>query len=135
MPKQVLKGEEKVSKEEMQEARKVVKLALIRIGIRCDLVGFGYLCTAVEYVINDPEKMKNLCKGLYREVAKANRVEKVGNIERSIRHAIDNTYVSKSFTELNKMFKTMLYTIDDKPTAGELIRLVSEWYLLGLYKE
>ena len=124
-----------MTEEELQEMRKVIKLALIRIGIRCDLVGFGYLCTAVEYVIQDPQKMKNLCKGLYVEIAKANQVEKTGNIERSIRHAIDTTYITKSFAELNKMFKAMLYTVDDKPTAGELIRLVSEWYLLGLYKE
>jgi hypothetical protein len=32
------------------------------------------------------------------------------------------------------MFGAKLYTIHDKPTAGELIRLVAEYYNLELYK-
>lgn len=121
--------------EELLNMRKVIKLALIRIGIRCDLIGFSYLCYAVELVISNPNLSHNLCKGLYIEIGKRFQASKENNVERSIRHAIENTYVNKSFAELNRMFKTTLYTIDDKPTAGELIRLVAEYYNLGLYKE
>ena len=120
---------------DLQEMRKVIRLAFIRIGIRCDLVGFSYLCNAVEIVIQQPEMLHKLCKGLYVKIAENFNVQKVANIERSIRHAIDNTYVNKSYGELNKMFKALLYTVDDKPTAGELIQLVAEWYNLGLYKD
>lgn len=121
--------------EELLNMRKVIKLALIRIGIRCDLIGFSYLCYAVELVISNPNLSHNLCKGLYIEIGKRFQASKENNVERSIRHAIENTYVNKSFAELNRMFKTTLYTIDDKLTAGELIRLVAEYYNLGLYKE
>lgn len=121
--------------EELLNMRKVIKLALIRIGIRCDLIGFSYLCYAVELVISNPNLSHNLCKGLYIEIGKRFQASKENNVERSIRHAIENTYVNKSFAELNRMFKTNLYTIDDKPTAGELIRLVAEYYNLELYKE
>ncbi len=120
---------------ELFQMRKIIKLTLIRIGIRCDLIGFTYLCYAIELVILNPELSHNLCKGLYTLVSKKFKVEKSNCVERSIRHAIDNTSLNKSFAELNRMFKTQLYTIDEKPTVGELIRLVAEYYNLGLYKE
>lgn len=120
--------------EELSNMRKVIKLALIRIGIRCDLIGFSYLCYAIELVILEPELIHCLCKDLYIKVSKKFDVKKDNCVERSIRHAIENTYVNKSFAELNKMFKMQLYTIDDKPTAGELIRLIAEYYNLELYK-
>ncbi len=120
---------------ELSNMRKIIKLALIRIGIRCDLIGFSYLCYAIELVILDPELIHSLCKNLYTKVSEKFEVKKDNCIERSIRHAIENTYINKSFSELNKMFKMQLYTIDDKPTAGELIRLVAEYYNLGLYNK
>ena len=124
-----------MDEKELANMRRIIKLTLIRIGIRCDLIGFSYLCLAIEMVVQNPKLIHNLCKGLYIEVGKKFNANKENCVERSIRHAIENTYINKSFAELNKMFKTQLYTIDDKPTAGELIRLVAEYYNLGLYKD
>lgn len=124
-----------MDEKELHSMRRIIKLTLIRIGIRCDLVGFSYLCSAIELVIQNPKLIHNLCKGLYIEVSRKFDASKENCVEHSIRHAIENTYIYKSFTELNRMFKTQLYTIDDKPTAGELIRLVAEYYNLGLYKD
>lgn len=120
--------------EEIEDIRKIVKLAYIRIGIRCDLTGFGYLCYGTEKVIQNPWLINNLCNGLYVDIANKFAAAKPSSVERSIRHAIDSTQESKSFGELNNMFKTLLYAVDEKPTVGELIRLVAEYYLLGLYK-
>lgn len=120
---------------ELSKIRRIVKLALIKVGIRCDLIGFSYLCYAIELVIQTPSLIHSLCKDLYVQVGKQFHANKENCVERSIRHAIENTYINKSFVELNRMFKTQLYTIDDKPTAGELIRLIAEYYNLGLYKE
>lgn len=132
----VLKGEKRfVDNEELGKMKQIIKLTLIRIGIRCDLIGFTYLCYAIELVIQNPKLIHNLCKGLYVDVGKKFETTKKDSVERSIRHAIDNTYINKSFAELNRMFKTQLYTIDEKPTVGELIRLVAEYYNLGLYKD
>jgi len=114
--------------------RKIVKITLIKIGIRCDLIGFSYLCYAVEVVINKPSLIHNLCKGVYVEVGRKFDVENNNCVERSIRHAIDNTFICRNFNELNKMFSVELYSINEKPTAGELIKLVAEVYNLGLYK-
>lgn len=87
-----------------------------------------------ELVVQNPNLIHNLCKGLYEAVGKEFKVENKACVERSICHAIENTYCNKSFAELNRMFRTNLYTIDYKPTSGELIRLVTEYYNLGLYK-
>ena len=124
-----------MSEFDLNNARRIIKLAFIKIGIRCDLVGFSYLCYAVELVIQNPNLIHNLCKGLYNEIGKFYKANSDNCVERSIRHAIENTYINKSFVELNRMFNIQLYTIDDKPTAGELIRLVAEYYNLGLYKQ
>ncbi len=120
---------------ELSNMRKIIKLALIRIGIRCDLIGFSYLCYAIELVILNPDLIHSLCKNLYTKVSEKFEVKKDSCVERSIRHAIENAYINKSFAELNKMFKMQLYTVNDKPTAGELIRLVAEYYNLGLYNK
>ena len=124
-----------MEKEELENMRRVIRLTMIRIGIRCDMVGFRYLCHGVELVIKDQNLLHNLCKRLYPEIAEEYAVENICSVERGMRHAIENTYINKSFGELNKLFKTQLYTIDDKPTVGELIELVAQYYLLGLYKE
>ena len=123
-----------MSEIELINVRKIIKLTLIKIGIRCDLIGFAYLCHAVELVILDPNKIHSLCKCVYNEIGKKFEVENGGCVERSIRHAIDNTYVCKNFGELNKMFDMELYSLNEKPTAGELIKLIAEVYNLGLYK-
>ncbi len=123
-----------MSDEELFNMRKVIKLAFIRIGIRCDMIGFKYLCKAVEFVILEEDLLHNLCKGLYPKIAEEYGVKKVGSVERCMRHSIDDTAEIKSFAELNKMFNCLLFAIDDKPTVGELIHLVAQYYLLELYK-
>ncbi len=123
-----------MSEFDLNNARRVIKLALIKIGIRCDLLGFSYLCYAAELVIEKPNRIHKLCSCLYKEIA-----EKFSSsencVERGIRHVIEITYLNKGFMELNRMFNIPLYTLDSKPTAGELIRLVSEYFVLGLYKQ
>ncbi len=81
-----------------------------------------------------PKKVKNFNKGLYIEMAEHFGVD-VRSIERDIRNAIDNTSDNKSFRTLNELFGMALYKIDDKPTATELIKLMVEFYKMGLYKK
>lgn len=119
---------------DMEEIRKVTLLALLKVGIRCDLRGFNYLEYAISQIILSPKKVKNLNKGLYIEMAEHFGVD-VRSIERDIRNAIDNTSENKSFRTLNELFGMKLFKLDDKPTATELIKLMVEFYKLGLYKK
>ena len=123
-----------MSNEDLTKMRKIIKYTLIRIGFRVDLVGFSYLCYAIELVILKPELIHNLCKGLYVQVGEKFMVNNDLCIERSIRHSIENTYINKSFVEINRLFKMQIFTINDKPTCGERIRLVAEYYNLSLYE-
>lgn len=112
--------------------RKVVKYALIRIGFQVNRIGFSYLCYAIELVIQEPPLIHRLCKGVYSKVAEKYGVS-FSCIERDIRHSIEATFLDRSFLEVNQMFKLNIFTIDDKPTAGEFIQLIAEYYHLGLY--
>ena len=134
LPQGILKGDSKMAKKNLSEMRKVIKYSLMRIGFRVDTMGFAYLCYAVELVIKEPNLIHKLCKGVYAQVGEKFMVNNDLCIERSIRHAIEQTYINKSFMELNRMFKMELFTINDKPTCGELIKLVAEYYNMSLYK-
>lgn len=123
-----------MSEKEMIHMRKVIRLTLIQIGIRCDLLGFNYLCYAAELVIQNPKLIHNLCKGLYVKVGKHFHLDKPESVERAIRNAITQTAETKSFSSLNKMLGCKIFAFNDKPTVGELINLVSEYYKLELYK-
>ena len=122
-----------MERQENLKLEREVKLALIRVGLRCDFVGFNFLCEAVNLVISNAELSHKLCRGVYSQIAQKFAV-KTACVERSIRHAIDYTFLNKNFTELNKMFNMQLYTIHDKPTAGELINLLAQYFTLGLHE-
>ncbi len=124
-----------MDEKEIATMRREIKLALMRAGIRCDLVGFSYLCYAVELVIQDPGLINCLCKDLYVQISQRFNARNDNCIERSIRHAIDQTASTKTFKGLNNMFGCKLYDENEKPTSGELIRLIAEYYQLGLYKD
>lgn len=117
------------------EARNTIKLFLIKIGMKCSLNGFAYLCYAAELVINNPKLIYDLCGNVYIQVAKYFEIKNSNCIERSIRHAIDHLANSNGFSLLNKIFKTNLYSKHDKPTSGEFIKLCAQYYSLGIYKD
>lgn len=117
---------------DIEKIRRIIKFAFIKIGIRCDLVGFNYLCKAVELVILEPDMINHLCKKLYPALCE---IFHVNNVERNMRTAIENTYINKQYLELNHLLHTNIFTKYEKPTVGELIRLISEFYNLGFYKE
>lgn len=124
-----------MSEEEKKKMRKIITMTLIKIGIRCDLIGFDYLLYAIELVILDPSLTRGLCKRLYVKVGEHFNVTNSSNVERSIRHAIDSTYLYKNFQGLNNLVGYELYSINDKPTVGELIRLVADYYNFGMYND
>ncbi len=115
------------------ELDRLIKRNLIELGFTSKHVGFNYLCKAVELAVKKPELKYNLCNGLYSNVASDFSSTK-DRVERNIRHAIENTYINKNFLKINDMFGMNIFTINDKPTNGEFISLLAEYYLLELYK-
>ena len=122
-----------MNEEEISRIRKIIKYTLIRIGFAVHKNGFKYQSYAIELAILYPEKTRRLCKGLYTDIATHFDVANT-SVERDIRLSIDSTYIDKSFMEINRLFHFEIFTIDDKPKAGELIQLLAEYYNIGLYK-
>ena len=122
-----------MTKTELEDMRKVVKLALLKLGIRCDLAGFGYICYGVELVVLNPNLIHSLCKDLYVSISKHFKTKSTCCVERNIRHAIDKAFCNGCKT-LNDMFGVTLFEKNEKPKSGELINLMYEYYTLGLYK-
>ncbi len=121
--------------ENIEDIRRVTKLALLKIGMRCDFSGFNYLSYAIELVIQNPELINSLCTSLYVKIGEHFGVKSTCCVERSMRHAIANIEKNKGFETLNHMFSANLFEKGNRPTAGELIRLLAEYYNTGLYKD
>ncbi len=113
---------------------KVIRFALVKIGCKINHLGFQYLCYAVELVIMNPGAIHNLLKDVYQKISDEYHVGNRMIVHSSIRNVIELTYETGSFLEINKLFKTEIYSLNDKPTCGEIIGLVAEYYTLKLYK-
>ncbi|HIT62665.1 MAG TPA: hypothetical protein IAC38_04350 [Candidatus Caccovivens faecavium] len=113
---------------------KVIRFALVKIGCKINHLGFQYLCYAVELVIMNPGAIHNLLKDVYQKISDEYHVGNRMTVHSSIRNVIELTYETGSFLEINKFFKTEIYSLNDKPTCGEIIGLVAEYYTLKLYK-
>ena len=121
--------------ENIEDIRRVTKLSLLKIGMRCDFSGFNYLSYAIKLVIQNPELINSLCTNLYVQIGEHFGVKNISCVERSMRHAISNIEKQKGFDTLNQMFGANLFVKGSRPTAGELIRLMAEYYNTGLYME
>lgn len=113
---------------------KVIRFALVKIGCKINHLGFQYLCCAIEIVIMNPRAIHNLLKEVYQKISDEYNVGNMMTVHSSIRNVIEQTYETGSFLEINKLFNTEIYTLDDKPTCGEIIGLLAEYYNLKLYK-
>lgn len=119
---------------EHEKMVKIIRFALVKIGCKINHLGFQYLCYAVELVILNPKAIHSLLKEVYQKISDEFHVGNRMTVHSSIRNVIEETYETGSFLELNNMFKMELYTLDDKPTCGEIIGLLAEYYSLKLYK-
>ena len=113
-----------------KEIEKVVKLTLIRIGIKCDHVGFTFLTQSVKEVIANPELIHDL-RRLFTIVAEKCGAKDFFRVEANMHNAIAFTYKTKGF---GKLYGMEVLKAEHKPTTAEVIRLVAEYYSLGLYK-
>lgn len=66
--------------------KKKVEKALIEMGIYPNLLGFDYICKAVEILDSSNGRMK-IVDGLYADIAKEYK-STIRRVERAIRHAI-----------------------------------------------
>ncbi len=114
--------------------KNVAKFALIKLGFKINLLGFAYLSYAVELVVEDPKLVYNLHKDLYTKISEHFKVGSEVAVDRCIRKSIDDTFEERSLLEINELFHSKIVEFEEKPTSGQLIGLIAEYYNLGLYQ-
>lgn len=116
----------------MEEKERQIKLALIRVGIKCDHAGYCYLTEAISMALDNPKLVENTHM-LFEKVAQSLGVESAFRVESNIRNAITYTYLHRGFGMINTMYGMEVLSKNHKPTIAEFIRLMVQYYTLGLF--
>ncbi len=107
----------------MEEQR--VTRMLGAIGVPSNLLGYGYLRTALEMILARPELGRGLMRTLYPEVAAVHGTTARG-VERAIRHAIGQTWARGGGKEYGRILGRLSSTVGERPTNGEFLAQVAE---------
>ena len=97
----------------------------LTVGIPAHIKGYQYLREAVRMVLDNPELMSRITKELYPGIARRYGTTS-SKVERAIRHAIEVAWNRGRFEALDEVFGKNVCSLDDKPTNGEFIALVSD---------
>ncbi len=97
----------------------------LTVGIPAHIKGYQYLREAVKMVIDNPELMGRITKELYPGIAHRFGTTS-SKVERAIRHAIEVAWNRGRIEALDEAFGRNVCSLDDKPTNGEFIALVSD---------
>jgi len=115
-------GGEKEKNDSIEE--RIANLFLT-VGIPAHIKGYQYLREAVKMAINDPDIMGRITKELYPGIARRFGTT-ASKVERAIRHAIEVAWNRGRIDALDEAFGRNVCSLDDKPTNGEFIALVSD---------
>ncbi|MBQ8261469.1 MAG: sporulation initiation factor Spo0A C-terminal domain-containing protein [Lachnospiraceae bacterium] len=96
---------------------KKIQQVLLQIGVPTNLIGFLYLASAEEFVLNDPTELYKVT-GLYADIAKKHHTS-ISKVERAIRHAIHTTWTRGNHIFINELF--MRGNMQKAPTNSEFI--------------
>ena len=97
----------------------------LTVGIPAHIKGYQYLREAVRMVIDNPALRSRITKELYPGIAHRFGTTS-SKVERAIRHAIEVAWNRGRIEALDEAFGRNVCSLDDKPTNGEFIALVSD---------
>ena len=101
---------------------------LIHFGIMPHLKGYYFLKQAIELSIPNRQLLMSITKELYPEIAQR-FASTPGQVERSIRHAIEVMWKGPG---RNLYCRTFGYISDKRPTNGQFIASLTEYFYLRL---
>lgn len=116
-PEETFRGENVCTRE---------KEILNNLGIRCNLLGYNYILDALKMIKESPDKLKNITKELYPELARMYRTQPC-NIERAIRHAIEHAWNMGNVELKNKIFGYTISPEKGRPSNGEFLAAVAHY--------
>jgi two-component system response regulator (stage 0 sporulation protein A) len=98
---------------------------LSTIGIPRHIKGFNYLREAVLECLSKPDAINNVTKVLYPDIA-AKHNDTASRVERSIRHAIESSWVPKNIETINRLFVCSYSPDGHKAVNAEFIALIAD---------
>lgn len=104
----------------------------LAIGIPPHIKGYSFLREAIKKVVEVPDIMNSVTKGIYPYVAKIYKTTP-SKVERAIRHAIEVGWNRGRHDAISSVFGTRAYINEEKPTNSEFIALVAEYILFRLF--
>ncbi|MBQ8202582.1 MAG: sporulation initiation factor Spo0A C-terminal domain-containing protein [Clostridia bacterium] len=113
-----------------QPGRRIPRM-LAAIGVPTNLLGYVYLCTALEQMLAHPGESRSLTRTLYPAVALRHGTT-ARCVERAIRHAIGQTWARGGAAEYARLLGRTGSTVGDRPTNSEFLAQVAEGVRLGL---
>ena len=102
----------------------IVHNTLAELGVPSNLLGHDYLVTAICIAIARPDAVHSITGDLYPAVAKAYHTSAV-NVERAIRHAIENAFLHCDLEVLERYFGNAVSAQRAKTTNGAFISRVA----------
>lgn len=105
-----------------------ISVLLSRMGISASIKGYHFIRRAVIMAVEDADVLTGITKGLYPDIAKIYKTS-ASKVERAIRHAIESAW-KKNGTQV--YFEVAGYLPPEKPTNGQFIAVLSEYFRMSL---
>ena len=109
---------------EVPTMAKITKV-LHELGMPANLLGYSYLCFAVDAILADSTSLRGVTKVLYPEIAREYNTS-VSGVERAIRHAIEVAFDRGDRKAFRKRFGNTVNPDTGKPTNSEFISKIAE---------
>ena len=106
------------------ETEWIVHNTLAELGVPSNLRGHDYLVAAICIAITRPDAVHSITGDLYPAVAKAYHTS-AANVERAIRHAIENAFLNGDMEVLERYFGNAVSSERAKTTNGAFISRVA----------
>lgn len=103
-----------------ENAEKLIRAALVKLGTPEHIKGHRYLVSALLLAVKDPDCLDSITKELYPGVAAMHHTTS-SRVERAIRHAVEVTWDRGDLDTLTAYFGNTVNLLKGKPTNSEFI--------------
>ena len=106
---------------------------VLTIGVPPNIYGYSYIIRSIELILNNPEYMHYITKGLYIDVAKDFHATP-SRVERSIRHAINTAWNNNcNDTFVNEVFQNCIRPNKKVPSNSVFLSRLY-YYIINNYQ-
>lgn len=102
------------------DPKPVIQELLTELGTPAHIKGYRYCVTGLLLVVNDPDVLDHITKGLYPDIAKIHGTT-ASRVERAIRHAVEVTWDRGDLDVLGRYFGNTVRLDKGKPTNAEFL--------------